>query len=203
MNINGTEVQIMWKEIAVGLLVLYVIRFLIDLYIKTKYKQINNLFYSHDWNGLDVKIRKHQRICDVFSNGPWNKNVCLMYNGLCVALASMALINNNEVDFLNQLHYIKNEDNFEIKHFILALYYCSKHDEIASKRNYNAYLRCNRKDENIRVIMDYLFSETSSIQSKEDICGAVKTFQNPAIIKLLRDNGIRECAESNKLMETP
>ena len=46
MNINGTEVQIMWKEIAVGLLVLYVIRLLIDLYIKTEYKQINNLFYS-------------------------------------------------------------------------------------------------------------------------------------------------------------
>ena len=123
MNINGTEVQIMWKEIAVGLLVLYVIRLLIDLYIKTEYKQFNNLFYSHDWNGLDVKIRKHQRICDVFSKGPWNKNVCLMYNGLCVALASMALINNDVVDFLNQLHYIKNEDNFEIKHFILALYY--------------------------------------------------------------------------------
>ena len=203
MNINGTEVQIMWKEIAVGLLVLYVIRLLIDLYIKTVYKQITYLFYSHNWSGLDVKIRKHQRICDVFSSGPWNKKVCLMYNGLCVALASMALINNNEVDFLNQLHYIKNEYNFEIKHFMLALYYCSKHDEIASKRNYNAYLQCNREDENIRVILDYLFPDKSNLRSMEDVSGAIKTFHNPAIVKLLRNNGIIERAEGNEVMETP
>ena len=189
-SINGTEVQIMWKEIAIVLLVLYVVRVLIDLYIKAVYKRIHNLFYSHAWSGLEDKIRKHQRICVVFSSGPWNKNVCQMYNGLCIALGSMALVNNNEVDFLNQLHNIKNEENFEIKHFILALYYRSKHDDIAAKRNYNAYLRCNRKNENIRAIMDYLFLENSSIQSKVDISGVIKTFQNPAIIKLLMDNGI-------------
>ena len=65
MNINGTNVQIMWKEIAIILLIVYITRFAIDIYIKTIYNKIYNQFYSYTWNGLEEKIKKHQKICNI------------------------------------------------------------------------------------------------------------------------------------------
>ncbi len=179
----------MWKEIAVILLVLYVTRLAIDMYIRKVYNKICNQFYSNTWDGLKEKIHKHRKLCDAFSNGPWNKNVRQMYNGLCVALASIALVNNDEVAFVNQLHEVKNEDDFEMKSFMLALYYHSAHDEVESKKCYNAYLKCNHENKNIKVIMEHLFSEKNNTQSSDDINTASETFKNPAIIKLLGGQG--------------
>lgn len=188
MKYNSTNTQIMWKEIAIILLVMYIARFVIDIYIKTVYNKINNDFYLNKWDGLEEKIRKHLKICNIFSIGPFNQKVCLMYNGLCIALASMALLNDEEA-FVNRLWIIKREEAFEMKPFMLALYYLSKQDEVASMKYYNTYLRCNHQNEYIKVIMEYLFDKKKT-HPKEDIANAVKTFQNPAIIKLLEDNNI-------------
>lgn len=190
MNINGTHIQIMWKEIATILLVVYIIRLAIDLYIRTVYKKICDQFYSNIWDGLEEKIRKHLNICNVFSNGPLNKNVRRMYNGLCMALASILLVNNNEVAFVNQLHKIKNEYDFEMKSFALALYYYSLHDEAAAKKHYNEYLKCNHENKNINVIMEHLFSKENNTRSSDDIQAAMETFKNPAIVKLLKTGAV-------------
>lgn len=73
VNISGSNVQIMWKEIAIILIILYLIRCLTDLYIIKEYKKILNSFFADEWRGLEQKIEKHQKLCNIFSNGPFNK----------------------------------------------------------------------------------------------------------------------------------
>ena len=187
MNIKGTNIYIMWKEIGVMLLVVALIRLSIDIYIVKIYKKICKKFYSKAWNGLDGEIKKHRKLCNVFSVGPWNKNIRLMYNGCCVALASIALIKNDEVEFVNQLNLVKKETDFEMKSFMLALYYCSKQDEITAKKYFDSYLKCNKKNGDIKVIMDYLFVQGKTQQREEFDC-AIQKFQNPAILKLFEEN---------------
>lgn len=186
---GGTNIKIMWKEIVIILLILYSVRLAIDIYIKIIYNKIIEKFYTYNWDGLEEKVEKHRKICNVFSNGRWNKNVRLIYNGLCVVISSMAFLRGDDSEFINQLSCVKDEVNFEIKPFMLALYYRSRNDEVAMREYYNKFLDCNSHSEYTKVIMEKLFSE-QMLQKSENLHNAIKKFQNPGIIKLLQENGL-------------
>lgn len=189
MSMAGASIKIMWKEIAVILIIVYIARCIIDIYIVSEYNKICNEFYSFTWDKLENKIKKHKKICNVFSNGLWNKKVRLIYNGLCVALSSMSLLRGDDLEFISRLSDVKDEINFDIKPFMLALYYHSKNDEAASQEHYNKFMKCNSHSEDTKVIMEELFLEQMPQKSAE-LNNAIKSFRNPAIIKLLQENGL-------------
>ena len=139
MNLVGSHVQIMWKDIFLTIVFIYGIRFVIDSYIIKGFKKVHKAFYSNDWNGLEGQIEKYQKISDQFSNGPWNKKIRGIYNTLCAFRASVALVEGKESIFLNQLNHIKKEEDFELKFFVLSLYYRSKNDNEKAFQYYLQY----------------------------------------------------------------
>lgn len=48
---------------------------------------------------------------------------------------------------------------------------------------YKKFLDCNHRDENMQIIMRYLFSEEKQ-KGNENIENIIKTFNNPAIKKM-------------------
>ena len=188
METNGVNVQIMWKEIAIIFIVLFSFRFLIDMYIVITYKQIQSKFYSNCFVGLAYKAKKLQKISDIFSNGPFNKKMRLIFNSICVTVASLAFLNNDDFGFLNQLGKVKKEDEFEFKSFILALYYRSKGDTKNVFEYYEKWLQSNHKNKDVEVVMGFLFSNDIQYET-ELVERAINGFQNPAIRKLFHKTG--------------
>ena len=152
MNI-GT-VQIMWKEIGIGFIVLYVLRKLLDVYMIKKYEKLLTLFGVIEMDTLKLKAEKHLKLCDFFSVGPWNKSIYWTYNGLCWLLATISFVENNENDFLAYLGNIKKEQEFEMKSFALSLYYRSKGDITQAIRYYIVYLTSKHVNNDIAVVMN-------------------------------------------------
>lgn len=178
----------MWREIVFILLFIYIFRFFTDIYIITVYKKIYNKFYSNNWIGLEMKIKKHQKLCSVFTKGPFNKKIRLIYNGLCMILSSIALIEKNDLTFITELDKIKKEEEFELKPFILALYFHSKNDLQRAMNFYYKYCRCIHQDIYIESIMTYLFSNQDDSKIVNEVEIAIRSFKNPAILKLFEDN---------------
>lgn len=199
MNVNEVHVQIMWKEIAIIFLLIFLLRCMTDVYIITIYKRINSSFYLGEWDGLEEKILRHRKICNVFSDGPFNKNIRVRYNGLCMALASMRLMQGDEADFLQQLNYVKKEEEYEMKAFILALYYRSKEQHEEAEKQYHKFSKCNSQSQNLKIVLDVLFEKQKEIQKDEAYRDAIRSFQNPAILKLFKDNNILLQYERNDL----
>lgn len=190
MNMQHTNIQIMWKEIVFIFLFIYVIRFFTDMYIILGYKNINKNFYNQTWVGLKKKIRKHRKICSVFSGGTFNKKIRAIYNGLCMILSSMALINKKESEFISELDNVKKDIEFELKPFVLALYFRSKNDLSTATSFYYEYSRCIHHDKNIELIMNSLFSSQECNEINNETKTAIRSFKNPAIILLLKDNNL-------------
>lgn len=184
---NTGVVQIMWKEIGIGFLILYVFRNILDIYMVKKYKKIVKMYGTIEINQLKLKAEKHLKLCDFFSVGPWNKQIYLIYNGLCWLLASISFSEDNEREFLEYLGRVKKENEYEMKSFVLFLYYRSKNEDNQAKYYYNLYLKCKHVDKDIAIIMDGIWNE----QTKNEVFReSVKRFNNPTLKKLLKDNRI-------------
>lgn len=190
VNISGSNVQIMWKEIAIILIILYLIRCLTDLYIIKEYKKILNSFFADEWRGLEQKIEKHQKLCNIFSNGPFNKKIRFIYNTLCVVLASIKYIDGNEPEFLYHLKRIKKENEFEMKSFVLALYFHSKGRMSEAEESYHYFLKCNSENQEAKDILVYLFYPDQRKDLEVACVKAKQAFRNPAIIELFKVNHI-------------
>lgn len=185
MNI-GT-VQIMWKEIGIGFIVLYVLRKLLDVYMIKKYEKLLTLFGVIEMDTLKLKAEEHLKLCDFFSVGPWNKSIYWTYNGLCWLLATISFVENNENDFLAYLGKIKKEQEFEMKSFALSLYYRSKGDITQAKRYYNVYLTSKHVNNDIAVVMNSIWHEK---KDPELLTESINRFENPALKKLFTENHI-------------
>lgn len=188
INIGGSNVQIMWKEMVLIFIVLYLMRCLTDLYILRVYKKILNSFFAEDWSGLERKIEKHQKLCSIFSNGPFNKKIRYIYNTLCVVLASIKFINGNENEFLFHLGRIKRENEFEMKAFLLSLYYHSRGKMREAEEYYHYFLKCNSENQAARDILLYLFNPTQRTELEAVCVKAKQSFRNPAVIELFKAN---------------
>lgn len=179
--------QVMWKEIAIGLIILYMLRNVLDFYIIKQYQKIVEQYGKVNVETIKEKSIKHLKLCNLFSVGPWNKQIYLAYNGLCWLLASIYLLENNEHEFLSYLNMIKKEHEFEMKPFALSLYYRSKKDDEQAKYHYNLYLKSKHTDNDIAIVMNGIFDENAKDESFNEIA---KKFNNPAIVKLFKDNEI-------------
>lgn len=184
MNVNGTEYQIMWKEIAIILLIVFVLRYVAYIYAKKVYINLYNQFCSNKWDGIERKLERHRKFCRIFSGG-YNKNERLIYNEICVMLASLALIKNDETAFVAHLGEIKKSNEFAKKHFLLALYYRAKQKDKAADISYNDFLKCADKNGDMITVLEYLFRQETHFDS-----ASVKAFKNPAVIKLFKENGL-------------
>ena len=80
---NTGTVQIMWKEIIVGFIILYLLRIVLDVYMIKKYEKLLKLFGVIEMDTLKLEAEKHLKLCNFFSVGPWNKAIYWTYNGLC------------------------------------------------------------------------------------------------------------------------
>ena len=88
---NVGTVQVMWKEIGIGFIVLYVLRKLLDVYMIKKYEKLLKLFGVIEMDTLKLKAEKHLKLCDFFSVGPWNKDIYWTYNGLLILIMRLLL----------------------------------------------------------------------------------------------------------------
>ena len=190
LMIEKATVQIMWKEIFFIFVAIYVLRIITELYIVKKFKKLHKEFLSNNWDGLDEKMLKHRNLCNVFSDGPFNKPIRALHNNLCLGIASMALVNGNGIEFLQQMEYVKKEQEYELKAFVLSLYYRWRNNEEEAINYYNAFRECDSQNEELAIIMDKIFGESNNIQKDERYLNALKNFKNPAIIMLLEANGI-------------
>ena len=100
---NTGTVQIMWKEIIVGFIILYLLRGVLDVYMIKKYEKLLKLFGVIEMDTLKLEAEKHLKLCNFFSVGPWNKAIYWTYNGLCWLLATISYVEDDEYDFLAYL----------------------------------------------------------------------------------------------------
>lgn len=180
------NVTIMWKEIAIIFVFLFLVRFIFDIYMIQQYNTIVKKFYANKLTDVK-KTKKLQKICNVFSSALWNQKTCLMYNNICCILASVALLNNNDNEFLFELNKIKREQKYELKSFVLALYFLSKSNLSIAQSHYEKYLICEHENDNINIVLSKFFSSQNYAKIDEDFLGAIESFKNPAIKKLLSD----------------
>lgn len=107
-----------------------------------------------------------------------------------MALSSMALIRNNEIEFVKELDNVKQEEEYELKAYVLYLYYVSKNNNALAMKYYNNYSRCTHENRNIEIVMKYLFNKDECLRTTSEFQNAINSFQNPAIIRLLKDNDL-------------
>ena len=169
---NTGTVQIMWKEIIVGFIILYLLRIVLDVYMIKKYEKLLKLFGVIEMDTLKLEAEKHLKLCNFFSVGPWNKAIYWTYNGLCWLLATISYVEDDEYDFLAYLGKVKNEQEFEMKSFVLALYYRSKKDFNQARHYYDVYLTSKHVNNDIGVIMD------SVLTGKNKCCTGIAEWRN-------------------------
>jgi len=184
---NTGTVQIMWKEIGIGLILLCLLRVILDIYMIKKYKTLVAMHGRIPAEAFRAKAQKHLKRCGLFAVGPWNKQIYAAYNGLCWLLAMDALQEGLEEVFLIWLSKVRKEEEFEAKAFTLSLYFRAKGQEKIAGQHYEMYLKSKHSDQNISVIMRGLFEGT---EQAETIREAAREFFNPALIQLLKNNGI-------------
>ena len=186
MNIMSVSpVTIMWKEILIIFTVLFFVRVLIDVYMLKQHQYILNEFYLGNYAKIISKAEKLRKVCDIFSAAPYNKKTCLMYNNLCCVLASIGLLYDKESVFLDNLYRIKREETYELKSFLMALYFF-KRDSSKARTCYDSYLQCKHENANVSIIMKKLFTISEDI-SMEQYTQAKQSFNNPVIMKMLED----------------
>lgn len=161
-----------------------------DVYILIIYKDIYKKFYAPNWFGLKEKIRHLKKTCYIFLSGPFNKKIRFIYNNLCFILSSIEFMDKKDGEFIIELDNIKKDEEFELKSFVLALYFRSKNNQKTAMKFYDKYSTCIHQDKNVNIIMKYLFANQEYNIKNEEIKIAIKSFQNPAIIKLLVDNNL-------------
>ena len=96
-------------------------------------------------------------------------------------------VEDDEYDFLAYLGEVKNEQEFEMKSFVLALYYRSKKDFNQARHYYDVYLTSKHVNNDIGVIMDSVWSGKAK---SELVAESVKKFENPVLRKLFAENHI-------------
>lgn len=195
MFTSENSFQIMWKEIFFFWTVAFIVRIVIEIYLIYRYNYIIRRFYSNDFADLKILIKRIKNIYDLFSKQKLSKRTCLMYNNICCVLASIAFLENQDEVFFRELNLIKREEKYEMKSFMLALFYLSKKDKLRAQSYYENYLLCEFENENIKVVMEYFFNFEHYKKNNTSFEVACKSFKNPAVLKLL-ENAIGSTGQS-------
>lgn len=180
------EVRIMWKAIIIEFVVLYIVSNIICFYIIKKYQKIVTMYNNNEeLNKIRLEAEKLLDLSYFFAVGPWNKKMYLLYNGLCWLLATICYMEKDERGFLIYLERVKKEKEFELKSFVLTLYYRAKQVNNQVKYYCMLYENSVHKDDKISIIMGYIMGKIDEESLLEE---SVNNFKNPVIIELLEKN---------------
>ena len=104
--------KIMWKEILLIFIVLYVVRELAALYLRREHQKAGKQFYTGEWTRLSEKCKKLKWLAGVLAGGPLNPWIRIIYNDLCLIIGSIAYLNGDVDEFLHQIHAAKKEKTY-------------------------------------------------------------------------------------------
>lgn len=186
---NGVTI-FLWKETLIVIILICVIFIFLGIFTVRAFNKVIERYYPNDLFSAENTLNRIRLLSGFLSMGVRNDKMCLVYNHTCYLIASIELLRGNERAFLRELDSIKKENDFEIKSFMLSLYYRSKHDCERSKIFYDKYLMCNHHENDMKIVLSYVFDELEDIKNNNLFKDAVKGFRNPAIIKLFQDNNI-------------
>lgn len=191
MNENAPVIEIMWKEILLILLAVFVLRGLLAQYLVVQHRRFVERYYMGKWSGLKNACEKHKRIAHFIAGGPLNPWGPVIYNDFCLIIASMAYLEGDIDTFLEQLHLSKKTKLHSLTPAFLACYYRSVDDFEKANQHYAEYTLREKKDKNVTVVLEHLFAAQQSVNSStESIVEALNDMKNPALLKLLEQNGI-------------
>ena len=174
-------------EVLIVLFVFYVVLCAINVYIIFSFTKVMKNYFPEKLILAEKKLNTIRLFGDYLSGNPKNIQTREIYNHTCFLLASIELLKGNDRAFLRELDGIKKENEFELKAFMLALYYRSKDKSDMAVKEYNKYIQCSKHEKDVQIIMSGLFDEKDS-KHDDLFLNALNTFKNPAIIKLFIDN---------------
>ena len=186
---NGVT-TFLWKETLIVIIFICVVFIFLGIFTVRSFNKVIERYYPNDLLSAENKLNRIRLLSGFLSLGVQNDKICLVYNHTCYLIASIELLRGNERDFLRELDGIKKENSFEIKSFMLSLYYRSKHDFEKSKLFYDKYLMCNHHEKDMQIVLSCVFDDLDDLKNNIIFKDAVKGFKNPAIIKLFQDNNI-------------
>ena len=172
-------VIIMWKEIFIMLLGVYLIRCLTDVYMIKTYNSILKLFKNNEYKEAKEKAIKNYKIYNHFSIGPFNKGIYKMHDNICYMIASVYYIENNERQFLYYLEKIKKEKEFGTHYFIRSLYFYSYNNHKLANHNYMLYLGSDKLDQDYINILKHIVEDNDV----ENV--SLENINNYAILQLI------------------
>lgn len=182
---NGVT-TFLWKETIIVIILICVIFIFLGIFTVRSFNKVIERYYPNDLFSAESTLNRIRLWSDFLSVK--NDKICLVYNHTCYLLASIELLKGNDRAFLRELDGIKKEDDFELKSFMLALYYRSKGNGDMAVKEYSKYIQCSKHEKDIQIIMCGLFDGGEDFKSDDLFLNALNTFKNPAIIKLFVDN---------------
>ena len=186
---NGVT-TFLWKETLIVIILICAIFIFLGIFTVRAFNKVIERYYPNNLFSAENTLNRIRSLSGFLSLGVRNDKMCLVYNHTCYLIASIELLRGNERDFLRELDGIKKENSFEIKSFMLSLYYRSKHDFEKSKLFYDKYLMCNHHEKDMQIVLSCVFDDLDDLKNNIIFKDAVKGFKNPAIIKLFQDNNI-------------
>ena len=186
---NGVT-TFLWKETLIVIILICAIFIFLGIFTVRAFNKVIERYYPNNLFSAENTLNRIRSLSGFLSLGVRNDKMCLVYNHTCYLIASIELLRGNERAFLRELDGVKKENSFEIKSFMLSLYYRSKHDFEKSKLFYDKYLMCNHHEKDMQIVLSCVFDDLDDLKNNIIFKDAVKGFKNPAIIKLFQDNSI-------------
>lgn len=189
MSNDSHNATFMWKEFILILIVIYVIVHLIRSRQIRKYHKLAQQFRTGEWNGLYAQCAELIQSFRLVARGPLNRWSYIAQNNLNIICASIAFCNGDVNTFLSHMNAVKPYKQYAQRSSFLALYYRSITDTEQAKLYYYEHMQSKVKDPDVTLILEYLFSENKENYSSEIFRQAVTNLENPALLKLLEQNG--------------
>ena len=154
-----------------------------DLLLVRRYKRIYQKFTTEIWeDNLSKKAERLRKLAAFRSIAPRNEKQRMIHNNLCAFIASIALKNNNDEKFLLYMNSIKRENEFELKFFILAVYYLSKNEIGLAENQYEKFISCNTQNKQLITVMEHFLRK--HIQKEHELSEIIESFKNPVVREL-------------------
>lgn len=186
-NVDATDVGIAFEIVVYSFLVLILLRIIIQFVTLLLHNDICRKLDSLELHEAKKKVHRIRKVCKLFSWGLFSKQMRFMYNNLSWVLASISFRENNEEEFLCFMDCIKRQEEFELKAFVLALYYLAENKLEEAEKWFEQYKKCSRQDITSEKILKVLFDGE---EKDEFFNKAVESYKSPVIVQLFKENSI-------------
>ncbi|MBE6919440.1 MAG: hypothetical protein E7469_07130 [Ruminococcaceae bacterium] len=186
--INGVKVTIGWAPVLVTFLVICMIMLLVERRYMAAYKKAMRDYLEGNHENLRPRLLKLQKHYYPLISKETAK--CNIFNTLCLAHASLDLLDGDEESFLTQMKRILKEETFYPKQYMMALYYRMKGQTEEALQRYEAFLACVQQESTMRTVLDYLFAPEHGGIDEETLEQALREFHNPGNLFLMEQNGL-------------